>query len=393
MNISAKEGAPRVSVILPAYNAAAYVGEAIDSILAQTFGDFELLVIDDGSSDDTLAIVSGFQDPRLKVLRNERNLGLVAALNRGIAESQSEFIARMDADDISLPDRLARQIEFLACQPRLGVISCSYEDFNEIQGTLGTVALPESDTGIRHDLYCKSHCFCHPAVVMRREALEDVGTYRAEWFPAEDRELWLRMLERWQGANVSQVLHRMRRHPRSITSQNPLCQSDLVVASTVEALKRRQAPPDVGDEVSKAAWSRGELFAAFGLAVNKGVEAIKPHFDRAWALDAKTASCSFEELLRDRIAAFMHNHDADVDAARGLLQRVFAALPAELDHFGILQPAMQAQVHAIAAFHEAQNRRRSQARRQAIQAIAMDRRQARNRGLVKLVLGIVGHRR
>src|SRR5437016_3101798 len=103
---------PRIAVVLPVYNAEQYIGAAITSVLAQTFTDFELVVIDDGSEDRTGEVLTGFSDPRLRVLRFPENRGLVSALNAGIRESASEFIARMDADDICMPLRFERQVAF-----------------------------------------------------------------------------------------------------------------------------------------------------------------------------------------------------------------------------------------------------------------------------------------
>lgn len=377
---------PEVSVILPAYNAARYVEHALTSILSQSFTAFEAIVVDDGSTDETAALVQQFGDRRVRLLRNGHNLGLVASLQRAIAEAQGTYLARMDADDWSAPDRLAIQVDWLNRNPRLGAVSCHYQNFSDSQGVLDTVALPVQDADIRHDLYCKTHCFCHPAVMMRRQALEEAGGYRADWFPAEDRELWMRLLETWHGANVPQVLHHMRRHAGSVTSQNMRRQSKLVIEATVAALVRRRAPPDVAEEVTRTGWARGNLFAAFGLAIEGDMHAVADHLIQAISLDESAARGGFDEILRERIAAYMHNYDADAAGAKRLLRRVFSVLPPVLADLRVLQPALEAQVHTIAAFYYAQSGQPRQAQREALSGLRLHRSMWRNRGLIKLAL-------
>lgn len=379
---------PPVSVLLPAYNAAKYVGEAIESILSQTYADFELIVVDDGSIDTTIQVVREFDDSRLRVLCNERNRGLVFSLNRAASVARGEFFARMDADDWSFPDRLSVQVDWMQHNPRLGVLGCFYETFDDQHERLGSVKLPITDAQVRYDLYSKHHCFCHPAVLMRRQALEQAGGYQSNWFPAEDRALWLRMLETWHGANVPRYLHRMRRHATSISSQNSKRQAELVVKTTSEALGRGQWPDDVDPAIQRAGWARGALFSAFGLSIESQTDTIRSYQEQAIALDELTTRSSFEELLRDRIVAYLHHTEADVAGCRTLLQRVFASLPTPLAHMQAVRSRMEAQIHAIAAFHHANEGAMAQSRREAIKALLTDRTQWQNRGLVKLAVGI-----
>ncbi len=377
---------PQVSIILPAYNAAQYIGEAVGSILAQTFQDFELLVIDDGSADETYRIVEAFQDSRIRLLRNPTNLGLVVSLNRGVEASGAALVARMDADDISLPQRLEVELELLESDPRLGLVSCAYEDFDTKHGSLGTKSMPISDADIRWDLYCKTHCFCHAAALMRRRTLEDVGGYRQQWFPIEDRDLFLRMLELWKGANTPEMLYQVRRHESSIVATNAQRQSDLMVTSTIEALPRGRAPADVAPSTVHQSLARGELFAAFGLAMQDDLDVVTCHIDRALALDEQTVRVSFAELLNDRLVTYMHTHDADAQGGKQLLQRVFSALPVTLANMRSRESAMQAQLYAIAAFQYDKRGQRGLAQRKAIRSLLACREQWHNHGLIKLAL-------
>ena len=120
---------PKLSVIMPAYNAEKYIGEAIESILNQTFTDFEFIIIDDGSSDHTADIIKGFHDERIRFIQNEKNSGVANTLNKGLELSQGEYIARMDADDISLPARFEKQVAFMEANPDVAVVGCGIELF------------------------------------------------------------------------------------------------------------------------------------------------------------------------------------------------------------------------------------------------------------------------
>lgn len=192
--------APRVSVLLPAFNALATLPRAVKSIRQQTFADWELLVVDDGSTDGTgeWLQAQAAQEPRLKVIAQPHG-GIVAALNRGLAAARGEFIARMDADDESLPERLTEQVKLLDAQPDIGVVSSLVEfagDRAASQGYalhvdwLNSVVTPEQ---ISLNRFVESP-FAHPSVMFRRELVARHGGYRDGDFP-EDYELWLRWLE------------------------------------------------------------------------------------------------------------------------------------------------------------------------------------------------------
>ena len=121
---------PRISVILPAYNCAAFIHTSIASVLAQTMSDFELVIVDDGSTDETGRIVQGYEDKRIVFLKNEKNCGIGRALNNGIAAARADLIARLDADDIMLPWRLERQVQFLEINPRVTIIRFAHVPFS-----------------------------------------------------------------------------------------------------------------------------------------------------------------------------------------------------------------------------------------------------------------------
>jgi glycosyltransferase involved in cell wall biosynthesis len=209
---------PKVSVVMPVYNQAAHLGEALDSILGQTFEDFEIVCIDDGSTDGTSTVLATYEhrDTRL-VVHRQPNSGVVAALNRGCRLARSRYIARMDADDIALPDRLERQVNFLDSHPEVAVVGGAVT-FMRADGTPGyTASCPVDDAGIKATLARSSPLF-HSAVVMRKAALAAVGWYRPIARHAEDYDLWLRMADRFEMANLSEPVLRYRLHSEQVAS-------------------------------------------------------------------------------------------------------------------------------------------------------------------------------
>ena len=233
----------RLSVLLPAKNAAATVELAVRSVLTQTVRDFELLAIDDGSTDDTRARLDALAavDPRLRVLSSD-DRGLVAALNLGLAHARAPLIARMDADDESHPERFAVSLAALEANPGWAGVGTGVEIFREDRppspnlvaygrwlSSLTSPALLFRDRFIESPL-------CHPSVLLRREALGD--GWRTGDFP-EDWELWLRLLEAGQRLScVPRVLLRWRDHEQRLTRSDPRCARPRLLALKADFLAR-----------------------------------------------------------------------------------------------------------------------------------------------------------
>jgi glycosyltransferase involved in cell wall biosynthesis len=199
----------RVSVVLPVRNGERFLAEAIESVLGQTD---ELIVVDDGSTDGSADIAGRY--PRATVLRQEP-LGLVAALNHGIERSVAPYIARMDADDLSLPERLERQVAFLDANPHVGLVACGVEVIDA-----ETILLPPDDASLRRRLLLRNP-FTHGSVVIRRRALDAAGGYRSDYGANEDYDLWRRLARDWELAALPEILYRYRRHGAATTATDP----------------------------------------------------------------------------------------------------------------------------------------------------------------------------
>lgn len=206
---------------MPVYNADKYLAEALASIFNQNLEDFEVIAVDDGSTDESANILRSFQanDTRLKVIRQERR-GVVGALNSGLQAATGAFIARMDADDVCLPYRLERQVAFLTKNPEISICSSWYETFG--CGRTSVIKLKVTAEGAAVDTLF-SCPLCHPAVMMRREALVRHELRYSDRYPhAEDYELWSRIVGILQFANIPEVLLRHREHTSQITHTSAL---------------------------------------------------------------------------------------------------------------------------------------------------------------------------
>lgn len=207
-----------VSVVMPVYNGEDYLREAIDSILNQTFTDFEFIIINDGSTDNTKDIVLSYSDSRIVFLENEYNSGIVVTLNKGLDYAKGKYIARMDADDIALPERFEKQVDYMEKHKDIGALGTGTRIFGEDIETRDTHSTINSDKLKAELLF--STCMCHPSVMIRKSVLDlHHIRYDTQYRGAEDYELW------WQIAMVSKimtipdVLHCYRIHPNQITQK------------------------------------------------------------------------------------------------------------------------------------------------------------------------------
>jgi len=207
-----------ISIVLPVYNGEQYIRETIDSLLSQTFREFELIIINDASTDNTVSIINQYNDPRIVRVDNEINRRLIYTLNRGVSLCRGKYIARIDADDIALPDRLQTQFDFMEAHPETGICGCSIEIFNAEKEFTQRVDFAGSDLDIRAFAFFQSP-FNHPSVLLRRSVIEQNHLqYPDSYLHAEDYGLWIEILKYTQGANIRKVLTRYRKHEKSITA-------------------------------------------------------------------------------------------------------------------------------------------------------------------------------
>jgi hypothetical protein len=223
---------------MPVRNGGRYLAPAVESILGQTFADFEFVIVDDGSTDSTAETLRSYQtiDPRLRVFHQEK-AGLVASLNRACSHARAAYIARMDADDIAFPDRFARQVEFLDLHPAVAVVGSAVVRIDASGREIKRNTCPTTHAAIVEALR-EYTCFTHPSVMLRAEALAAVGGYRSAYGPAEDYDLWVRLSERYELANLPDPLLYYRVFPGQI-SVRQLDQQVLSVLGARAAARQR----------------------------------------------------------------------------------------------------------------------------------------------------------
>ena len=207
---------PRVTVLMAVYNGERFLRPAIESILNQTFTDFELLIVDDASTDSTPAIIRSYQDPRIRVIRNERNSGAGYSRNVGLRNARGEYIAVLDADDVAYPQRLAEQVAFLDAHADIVLLGGAQDLIDERGVRLKTMYFPTDPLIIRWTLLFRN-CVQHSTVMYRRDAALQAGGYDPKLPSAEDFSLWGRLAAVYPLAQTSQVLAMYRSHPSGIS--------------------------------------------------------------------------------------------------------------------------------------------------------------------------------
>jgi Glycosyl transferase family 2 len=299
---------PRVTVLMPAFNSAAYVDAAIRSILSQTFTDFELLIVDDGSTDGTREKVAAWTDHRIRVVRNESNIGLTRSLNRGLALARGAFVARHDADDVSHPERLARQVEHLDSHDAVAVVGAQVRYIGSDGRRIGAAPWPKSTSplAIRWQLLFDSP-FVHTAVMFRHAIVwGDLRGYDETFATSQDYELWSRMAAAGhQMRNLRDVLVDFRTHSTSVSASYSLegiqKLHGVLLGNLVAQLGSSAVPRDWPD-----CWIRANNPSAFpdtpGLAgaVLNAAEAIRSRFAAAYPAAAGDA-----EIRRHLAATYL----------------------------------------------------------------------------------------
>jgi glycosyltransferase involved in cell wall biosynthesis len=218
---------PLVSVVMGVHNGGRYLEGSLDSALAQDDVGLELVIVDDGSTDETASVLAGYaqRDPRVRVI-SQANAGLTRALVRGCAAARGEFIARQDADDLSLPGRFHAQAAALAANPELALVSCWAECIGPEDELLYTIAPELTDAEATRELLAGTHGPIHGTVMFRRTYYERVGGYRPAFYYAQDSDLWRRLAQHGGQGFVRRVLYRLRVHSASIGASRAAVQQE-----------------------------------------------------------------------------------------------------------------------------------------------------------------------
>jgi len=283
---------PTVSVVLPVYNCPQYVGEAIESILGQSFTDFELIVIDDGSTDETPGVLRGYSGPRIRQM-SQSNRGLAETLNHGIELSRGRYIARQDQDDVSSPERLARQVAFMDAHPNCALVGTWAEIWRDHKRTNRAHMHPSEGARLKFELLLNNP-FVHSSVMMRKSALDEVGAYCTDRDrqPPEDYELWSRIARSYDVANIPEILHAYREVESSMSRAGPspflnhlvtICAENIAIAAGES--------PDNPQVVNIAALTHAAAHRVNG----------EPNFDEMRRIFLTAARNVVPEVLRSKI--------------------------------------------------------------------------------------------
>lgn len=237
---------PEITVLMSVYNGERYLREAVDSILQQTLSDFIFLIIDDASTDSTAEILREYalRDSRIRIITNGKNLGLTVSLNKGLSQINTTYIARMDADDISLPERLEKQFDYMQKHPEIAALGCAITNVNEQGQAIGSLVPPVKHEKIYALLRTFGGGILHPTAFMRTIAISEVGGYRDSLRTAQDLDLWLRLSERHALSNLSKAFVCRRKHSDSVRSTRQLDQVIHHVLSVQAAERRSRGMPD-----------------------------------------------------------------------------------------------------------------------------------------------------
>jgi glycosyltransferase involved in cell wall biosynthesis len=230
---SSLKGIPKITVLMPVYNCELYIKEAVDSVLNQTFTDFEFLIIDDTSTDKTVEIIKTYTDSRIKLIEKPSNTGYTNSLNLGLQLAKGKYIARMDGDDISFPQRFERQMIFLEMNSDIVLCGSWYSKI----GSGDVIKVPKNHDNIKIALL-KGNCMAHPSVMMRKQILDKLPVaYNVSKEPAEDYDLWVRLVGIGKLHNLQEVLLNYRVHDKQVSQKRRQQQIESALASRIQILE------------------------------------------------------------------------------------------------------------------------------------------------------------
>lgn len=234
----------KLSVVMSVCNAEKHLAVSVDSVLAQTFADFEFLIVNDASTDGTANILRDYaaRDPRITIMTNSENKGLTKSLNLAIAHSRGEYIARMDADDRALPERFSKQVAFLDGHPAYGLVGCWATVIDDTGAPIDTYAWESEDMDIRKNLI-KYNCIIHPSVVLRRSVFDASGGYDETFRYAQDYDLFFRIAQHAKVYNLPERLLCYRVSASSITGSKNFSQAWCAMRARWHAIRSGMYSP------------------------------------------------------------------------------------------------------------------------------------------------------
>jgi glycosyltransferase involved in cell wall biosynthesis len=293
---SEKPKKPKISVIMSIYNGEKYLREAIESILNQTFTDFEFIIVNDGSTDNSLEIIQSYDDKRIKIINNEKNIGLTKSLNKAIKQARGEYIARQDADDISLPNRFEEQLKYFEEHPEVALLGTSVYLIDENGKILGkhiVLAKP----GIK-DLF-NGNQFNHGSVMFKKDVADDSGGYNELFRYVQDYELWLRIAKYYEVRNLTQILYKLRSHDENVGLKN------WEESTLYRFLALRLTRNDLNEEILKA-------------VTDRGIKSLRPYLNKE------------ERVYFYKAIAGMHVRNKNMKLAREEYKKVFVLNPFDI---------------------------------------------------------------
>lgn len=284
-----------ISIILPCYNAERFLKECIESILTQTYKNWELIIIDDGSKDATSRIIQSFKDSRIRYFKNNKNLGIVKSLNKGIKNAQGKYIARIDADDKMRPDRLYKQIHFLSKNLEYAIVGSTHCIINEHGFVKSYYSYPQSNEEVQ---FFKNFInpFSHPSVMIRKEIFNEFS-YNLDFPYCEDYNLWFNILEKYKGYNLPEALTEYRIHGDNISIQKSKQQKENTIALIVDNLEKQY--PNISIEEIKI---HNALLLGFAKLYFNSEEKISKLSD--WI--KKIVLAKFPKMDKNKIEKYQH---------------------------------------------------------------------------------------
>jgi glycosyltransferase involved in cell wall biosynthesis len=290
---------PLVSVLLAVHNGARYLSSAVESVLRQTVQDLELIVVDDASTDDTPDLLAGLGEKRLRVLRNDEQSGLAASLNRGLETAAGRYVARLDDDDVAVPERLERQLARIRAEPEIAVVGSAVVDL-DAEGRHGrTHRLPSDGAALRwHALF--SSPFFHPTVLLDRETLDRHGLrYDPAFLESEDYDLWTRLFAVADGANLREPLVEKRVHAGQASLRRGGVQRSFQRQVALREIAR--LAPGLGERQAELAWGLGSGRVPPTEEAGEALLELLAAFERRHGRDLQVREAAVRVLLRARL--------------------------------------------------------------------------------------------